>query len=837
MVNRLLLLSAYRHLKGHPWQTWLSIIGIALGVTVIVAVDLANQSARKAFLLSAESLTGKATHQLVGGPDGIPERFYRELRIDRGVHHSSPLVQGLVKLGPERLRLIGVDPLADAGFRQFVPELSSNAARRLLTEYATVLLSSITAERLGLGVGDRLEVTIAGRPVTLHIVGLLQGDNPAVLEGLLLADISTAQEVLDRAGRLDRIDLILTPEQARTLEPKLPPGLWLEVPESRTRVMMEMVEAFQTNLAAMSLLALLVGAFLIYNTMTFSVLRRRHTLATLRILGVTRQSLFRLLLLEAAVLGVIGTALGLGLGVLISHYLIQLVTRTINDLYFVLTVNQLFVAPELLLKGSLIGISVTLLAALAPAVEAAGTVPVNALRRSQLERRVHHGLPWVALLGSITLLAGMLLVRQEDNGLIGGFVGLFLIIAGYSLMMPLVVTLLGRLSNQLAHGGLLIRFALRGISANLSRTGLSIAALSVAVAATLGVSIMISSFRSTVADWLTYTLRSDIYVSALSSRSNGSDGALLPDTRALIDAVPGVAETSGGRRTTINSEFGQTDLMAIDVATLSNKGFQFVNPPLADVWPRYRRGELVLISEPYAFRHRLETGDSLLLHTPRGALTLPIGGVFYDYGSDQGLISLAQAAYAELWGDVAFSTIGVFLRPGADSERVSEEIRQALDPLQQDVSIRSNRQIRDYSMGIFDRTFAITQVLRLLVIGVAFVGVLSALMALQLERTREQAVLRATGVTPGQISRLTLLQTGLMGLYAGLLALPLGWLMSEVLIEVINRRSFGWSIMTRLPPEAPFEALFLALAAALLAGLYPAWRMGKVQPARALREE
>jgi putative ABC transport system permease protein len=298
-----------------------------------------------------------------------------------------------------------------------------------------------------------------------------------------------------------------------------------------------------------------------------------------------------------------------------------------------------------------------------------------------------------------------------------------------------------------------------------------------------------------------------------------------------------VAETSGGRRITLNSEYGLTDLLAIDVASVSHKGFQFVTDPVPEVWPRYQLGELLLVSEPYAFRHRLQTGDRLLLHTPQGPVRLPIGGVFYDYGSDQGLISLAQAAYARLWGDPGLSTIGVFLQPGADSSQVSQEIRKVLAPLAQEVNIRSNREIRDYSMGVFDRTFAITQVLRLLVIGVAFVGVLSALMALQLERTREQAVLRATGVTPAQISRLTLLQTGLMGLYAGVLALPLGWLMSEVLIEVINRRSFGWSIMTQLPPGALLEALLLALGAALLAGLYPAWRMGKVQPAQALREE
>ncbi len=435
-------------------------------------------------------------------------------------------------------------------------------------------------------------------------------------------------------------------------------------------------------------------------------------------------------------------------------------------------------------------------------------------------------------------MGGLLLIEQPGYGLSAGFVGLFLIIAGYSLLMPLVVVLISRLSGTLAgRGSLLIRFALRGISANLSRTGLSIAALSVAVAATLGVSIMITSFRATVEDWLGYTLRSDLYVSALSSRLNGSDGNLLEPTRGLIKSVPGVAEVSGGRRTTVNSEYGVTDLMAIEMDSMRHKGFRFVEPPVADLWPQYRQGKVLLISEPYAYRHRLKTGDDLLLYTPKGPLSLPIGGVFYDYGSDRGVLNMDYATYVRLWGDQGFSTLGVFLQPGVQTVAAIEAIRERLDSLDQEVQIRSNREIREHSMEVFDRTFAITQVLRLLVIGVAFVGVLSALMALQLERTREQALLRATGVTPGQLSLLTLLQTGLMGLYAGLLSLPLGWLMSEVLIKVINRRSFGWSIVTTLPPGAVIEALILALSAALLAGLYPAWRMGRVQPALALREE
>ena len=239
--------------------------------------------------------------------------------------------------------------------------------------------------------------------------------------------------------------------------------------------------------------------------------------------------------------------------------------------------------------------------------------------------------------------------------------------AAFVLLVPLAVTLLSRAGSRLAQRrGLLTRFAVRAVDANLSRTGLAIAALGVAVAATLGVSIMISSFRATVADWLDYTLSGDIYVSALSSQTDSVDGTLLPQTRALIASLPEVAETSSGRQVTVNSEHGPVNLLALEPASRSHTGFRFVTPPRADLWPRYRRGELLLISEPYAFRHHLAVGDTLRLHTPRGPLTLPIGGVFYDYGSDRGLISLARPSYARWWDDPGFSTLGVFLRPGAE---------------------------------------------------------------------------------------------------------------------------------------------------------------------------
>ncbi len=831
-MSRLLLLGSLRHIARHPWQSWLAFLGVAVGVAVILAVDLANESARQAFLLSAERLSGKATHQVRGGPAGIPEAFYTRLRLDLGVRRAAPVVEGLVEHRGERLRLVGVDPLAEGPFREFGAGLGRDATRRLMVEPGAALLSGVTAGRLGLSPGAGLDVAAPRGSARLTLVALLEGGSPA-LEGVVLVDISTAQELLDRPGRLDRVDLILEPGQVDRLEVSLPGGLRLEVPETRTRVMGEMIDAFQTNLRAMSLLALMVGAFLIYNTMTFSVLRRRRLLGTLRVIGVTRGKLFGLLAAEGLLLGLAGTLAGSLLGVLVARLLVQLVTRTINDLYFVLTVTQLLVDPWTLAKGAFAGLCVTLLAVALPVAEAVRSPPVEALRRSRLETRLRRGFPWLAAAGCLGLAVGWLLVLPGAGGLLTAFTGLFLIIGGYSLLTPIAVAGVTRLAGRLAARRLLPRLALRGIEANMSRTGPAIAALCVAVAATLGVGIMIASFRATVEDWIGYTLRADIYVSA----AEGGAGLLPSNARSLVESLEAVAETSGGRRVLVNSEHGEVELLALDMAAASFKGFRFDGPTVEGLWPGFARGELLLVSEPFAYRHGLEAGDNLRLETAAGPREVAVGGVFYDYGSDRGLVTLSRDAYRALWGDDSLSTLGVYLRPGADAAEASAALRKVLGGPAAGLRIRSNREIRDHSMAVFDRTFTITRVLRLLAVGVAFIGVLSALMALQLEHGRERAVLRASGMTPAQVARLTLVQAGVMGFHAGLLALPLGWLMSQVLIDVINRRAFGWTILPQLPPGALLETLLLALVAALLAGLYPAWRSARARLALALREE
>ena len=846
-MNTMLWRASRRYLNRHPLQMGLSILGIALGVAVVVAVDLANQSAQRAFDLSMQSVTGRATHQIVAGPGGLDESLYVRLRRLGVIPFSAPVVSGYVAYQGQTLQLLGIDPFAERRFRNLLNYLSeetqSDLLPRLLTQPGTLLMSSAQAATLGLAAGESLELLISGHTRQAQLLGLFEPSPQlaTAMQDLLLTDIATAQELLGRIGRLSRIDLILPlteSEGLAAIKAQLPPQARLLPAATRGRAMREMSRAFSINLTAMSLLALVVGLFLIYNTLSFSVLQRRELFGNLRVLGATRQDIFGLILTEGLLIGGIGTLLGLLLGMLLAGQLLQLVTRTINDLYFVLTVNEVIVQPAGIAKAVLLGMGGTLLAVLVPATEAARSPPRAAMQRAHIESGAHRLLLPLGSAGIVCMLVTVLLLLLPSNSLILGFAALFVMVLGFSLFTPLVVVqccrsaapLFGRLF------GVLGRMAARGVQASLSRTGVAIAALSIAVSATVGMGVMVESFRGSVQQWLRATLQADIYVAPLAPPGTGNEARLDPDLIAEIERLPGIAEVSRGRPVELLSAEGITQLFAIRMAQKSYDGIELLEGDPETSWPLFDQEQAVLISEPYAYRHNLQLGDDIQLDTDRGRHSFQIAGIYRDYGSDQGVVNMRLSLYQHFWNDDSIYSIGLYLAPGVDAAMIVEQLQQ-LATSRQALRIRPSSRLLEVSLDTFDRTFAITHVLRLLVIGVAFIGILSALMALQLEKARELAVLRATGLTPRQLWGLVTTQTGFMGLISGLLALPLGLLLATILIFVINQRAFGWSMDIIIPAGVLLDALLLALVAALLAGLYPAWRMAQTPPARALREE
>lgn len=825
-----------RHPLRHPWQLGLAILGIALGVAVVLAVDLANASARRGFELAMNRVTGHATHRIVGGAQGVPETVYTRLRVEHGIQLAAPVVTGYLPRADHTgslLQILGVDPFAEAPFRE-------PAARIVGGDFdLRALLLRPDAALLPAALGAQVTLRRGEQHFTLQRVGTLAG--PA-LDGLIVTDLSTAQTLLGKTGQLSHIDLIL-PEgpagdrQTRALRDWLPAELRLEPADARNQATAQLSAAFALNLTAMSLLALVVGMFLIYNAISFSVVQRRALLGLLRALGVSRRELFLGILGEALVLGLAGTLLGGLLGWWLGSGLVHLVTRTINDLYYVLSVRELFIEPGSLLKAAALGLLATLAAAGLPALEAADAPPGAALSRAQLESRWQAALPHFVLAGLLLLAAGGLTLLVSSSLLIG-FAGLFLLVLGCALLTPPTVVALVRLNQPLtARLGLLARMANRDVARHLSRTGIAVAALMVAFATTVGVGIMVDSFRGGVVIWINDLLNADLYIAPPAVEDGGDRSTPLdPAVLAAVRATPGVAALSSYRLNKIELDQRPIALFAVDLAPASQAGYHLIDGEPEAAWHAFRTGEAVIVSEPLAYRRHLRAGDQLELPTDSGPRTFTIAGVFLDYGSEHGRVLLHRSAYERYWRDPAVGSLAVFATPGESLTTLRDRLQQRLGPIQALV-IRSNRTIQQVTLEIFDRTFTITNVLRLLAILVAVVGVLSALLALQLERAREFAMLRATGMTAGEVGGLVSLQTGFMGAAAGLLALPTGILLAAVLIFVINRRAFGWSLPFQVEPGLLLETLALAICAALLAGLYPIWRMMRTQPAEALRTE
>ena len=838
MVSRLRL-SGWRHLLRHRWQSTLSVLGIALGVAVVMAVELSNQSANRAFELSMEEITGRSSHHISAATGSLDESLYRDLRLVQGIRSSAPVIEGRVAILGEQFTLLGLDPIAEQPFRPLLPSIGDSGVRTLLIRPDAVILPLSSAHRLGIEPGQWIDLEVAGRPVKMEVVGLAGEADNLALDGLVLADIATAQTLLKRKGELDRIDLMLKQGDAEALAAWLPEGARLETAGRRSAAIAQMSAAFQTNLFAMSLLALLVGGFLIYNAMTFSVLQRRSLLGMLRLLGVSRREIFVQVMVEALLIGSAGTLLGILLGYLLAQGLVTLVARTINDLYFTLRVTELSVTTLAIAKGFLLGLTATLAGASLPAFEAARTTPVAASRRSVIEQQAHRMLPWLVATGVLLATAGMLLLLVPSHSLAIGFSALFLLIIGYCLLIPAAVVSMARVLRWplIRAVDFIGRLAVRGISATLSRTGLAVAALTLAIATSVGMGIMTASFRASVNDWLHQTLQGDIYVSASAHSSIRASTPLPPALIEALPRLPGIEEVSLGRSIRIEESLGPVRLLAIEMAGASYRGFGFKGDTLDALWERFHRGELILVSEPYAYRRNLKTGDTIEVPVAGGSRPFTVGAIFFDYGTDPGLLVVPMRIYREYWKDDSVSTIGVFLQQGYPLDRALTETKQLLASMDDNLNATPNGKILEHSLEVFDRTFTITRVLRLLVIAVAFVGILSAFLALQLERSLEYAILRATGLTPAELLGLVTLQTGILGLMAGVLALPLGWIMGKVLIEVINLRSFGWSLQSIFPPDLFFQAILLSLGAALLAGLYPGLRLARSAPAAAMRAE
>jgi putative ABC transport system permease protein len=422
------------------------------------------------------------------------------------------------------------------------------------------------------------------------------------------------------------------------------------------------------------------------------------------------------------------------------------------------------------------------------------------------------------------------------------------IIFGFTLLVPQVTLLLVKAVAPLMRSlfGELGNLSARGVVTTFSRTGIAVTSLSVAIATTIGVAVMITSFRDSVENWLDNTLRADIFVRPAGEVGRASRGVLSYKWIDRFSSIDEVESISIGRTVQVQSSKGVTKLFVYQIPETQFDAFDIIEGNMNHAREAFFNKSAILISEPYSFRHDLHVGDQLSLTTEHGSKQFDIAGVYVDYADEQGVVTIFRKNYLRYWNDESISSLGIYTKPNVNIDKLisklTKEVNQYLSNpedggIEQDLQIESNAAIKQASISVFDRTFAVTHVLRILAITVAFVGVLSALMSILIERSRELALLRAIGLTPQQVWWVVSGETGLIGIMAGLMAVPLGLVLASILIFIINRRSFGWTMDINVEPFVIVQSIVLAATAAIIAGIVPAMRMSRVEPAIALREE
>jgi len=825
----------------HPWLTGLNILSIALGITVFLAVQIANRGALASFQSAAELTTGRAQLE-VRGP--VDDAYLPKVIATPGVRAATPMLEGIVGLPDhpgEYLHILGVDPFSGTEVFSFQLGTATNGSldlERWLSDPKAIALHPERWQALGPG---PLRV-LAGTSIHTLTPTFVLAPDDAVSRGntrFAAMDIGWAQELLGRSGELSSIQILLDEGAnldvvATSLRKVLPGNVEVAPPALRNSEMETLLGAFQLNLTALSLVSLIVGMFLIHNCVAASVVRRRTQIAILRATGATRLEVRALFLAEAALNALLGIAVGLGLAPLLARLMAAPVSASISPLYGITRIEGSGLDETQVLIALILGLAAALGAAWWPASEAARCEPARILRPGSLadsrpSRHPHRlGLAILLLAGAFGMGAWSLAGGPKELGF-GSAAG---VLAGFSLLVPWFAT---AVAVPFRRAGPLARCASDQFVRALPRNAITIAALSAALAMTVSVTVMIHSFRASVERWTLRTLVADLYIAPAVNALAGQQ-AFLPETAlAWTKGLPEVTATATYREIPLRFRGQAISLSAAGGEARGQPEMkQGTMPFVSD--PSMKQPDQVAISESLARRFRLTLPTKILLPTPEGERAFQVSGIYQDFTQDRGIVMMPRTLFAKYWQDSRINSLALRVHDPAQTAKVTEAFREKFGSTGE-FAIYDNAALRERVKEIFDQTFAVTYALRAIAILVAVAGVLFSLSILVMEREREIGVLRAVGASRGQILGVFLIEGLFLAVSALLCGMVSGAVLAMVLTWVINQAFFGWTIALQYPLLLLAATPLWFLPAAILAALLPAWRASRVPPAQAVRFE
>lgn len=837
MIGYLLRVLGHRFRQGRLLFL-LTVLGVALGVASVLCIQILNLNSIGAFSGALEAVSGQADLTVLGHAPTLDETLLPKVLATPGVAAAWPVVDVDVALTGEReefLQVLGLDVYAATG----IPWEGSGDLAAALAVPGWIAVSPQLARERGWEIGSRLGASSGSRRLELEVGALVDFSRVSPTAGSRLAvmDLSQAQHLLGLAGRLHQIDVRLREGQETgavlaRLADRLGPGVRVTTPTAREQETSGLLDAFRLNLTALSLISLVVGFFLIFSATQASLLRRRREFGLLRSLGASRGQVLALILFEVALLGLLGVALGIPLGVLAARLNLDVVSGSLSNLYLLQETESLVLPGWLFPLAALVGLGGALVGGWLPAREVSRRPPRELLASHTLhEREETRALPLaragLVLLGAAWVLDALGGAALRESGFLLALVGL--------LTLPLFTPLVVRwVTEKSPSGGFGPGYALRSLGSQLQTTSQAVSALAIAVSMMISITVMIDSFRRTVAVWVEGTLQADVYITSPSWRRAGADAVLDPELVESLAHFPGVRAMDQLRRSFGELEGRRVLVNGIDLGLPGGSERTPLMPGSLDALSRARNAGSALVSEPLARKFSVAVGDTLRLPGIAGPVELRVEGIYYDYTTDLGEITVDLPHFPRLYGPGPPNSLSLYLEPGSEPRAVIDAIRAAHPEAA--LWIRSNRALRDEVFAIFDQTFAITAVLQLMALLVASCAISLSLLVMAREGSRELALYAALGATRGQVFGVFLgrgLAIALLGLLLGTVA---GLALAALLIYRINLVYFGWTIQAHWPAWPVLQESVTILLAAALASLYPALRASRT-PIRELSLE
>ncbi|MFM0728443.1 FtsX-like permease family protein [Paraburkholderia strydomiana] len=829
--------------RSHRGRALVAVATIALGVALGYAVQLINSAAFNEFSAAARSLSGEADLQVRGAQPFFEESLYPRLSNETGVALASPVLALDVSVPGQStaLQVLGTDVFKAS---RIAPDLTGvPSPDRPFDTLAsdTMFLSSAAQQWLHVKTGDDVALQSGTSIMHFRVAGGLVRTRPG--QRIAVMDIAAAQWKFGKLGKLSRVDVQLErgvdrQRFKRDLQARLG-NQWVVAEtrdaESRTD---RLSRAYRINMNVLALVALFTGAFLVFSTQALSVVRRRAQFAMLRVLGLTRAQLLRQILLEGALLGLLGSLSGLTLGYAMARGALHFFGSDLGGGYFPGVQPQVGFEPLASALFLILGIAVSVLGSLAPALEAARARPAAALKAGAEEGALARlATPWPALL---CLVAAACLTQLPPwfDAPIGGYVAVALLLVGGIALMPRVTALIfgaaGRVFARRRRVGAASTLALARLANAPGHASIAMGGVLSSFALIVAMAIMVASFRVSVEDWLVHLLSADLYVRVA---PNGDTGGLRPDEQNLLANVPGIRSAAFARTSRLTLDPARPDVAVlareIDAAE-PGANLQMTGAILPP--SELRSGETpVWVSEAMVDLYGYRLGQRVKLPLGGNGHVFVVAGVWRDYVRQNGAIQIRLADYRHLTEDTSATDIAVTVQPGVRVDSVMAGLRAL--PFGASLDLSRPDEIRAHTLVIFDRSFAVTYLLEAVAIVIGLFGVAATFSAQALARAREFGMLRHVGVTRAQILAILALESGMLTACGIAMGFVLGFAISLILVFVVNPQSFHWSMSLHVPWTVLGTVALVMLASSCSTAVISGRSAVSVDAVRAVKED